>query len=180
MSTDSRKIAIPEETEARIEVDKIIVKGPKGEIERVFPTKNLKIEIKEKQIIISALQTGARGRALTGTFNSHILNMIKGVKEPYIYKLKICSSHFPINVKVSGQEFQLSNFLGEKRPKKLIIPQNVIVKLEGDQIIVESIDKELAGKIASNIEQLTRISARDRRIFQDGIFMIEKAGQPIA
>lgn len=179
MSTNSRKITVQEGVEVRIEVDKIIVKGPKGEIERVFPTKNLKIEIKDKQITISSLQTGARARALIGTFNAHILNMIKGVQEPYIYKLKVCSSHFPINVKLSGQEFLVSNFLGEKRPKKVVIPKNVTMKIEGDQIIVESIDKELAGKLASNIEHLTKIRSRDRRVFQDGIYITEKAGKPI-
>jgi len=180
MSTDSRKLTVADGVEVKIEIDTIVVKGPKGEVTRIFPTKNLKIEVKDNTVTISSLQTGARARALIGTFNAQITNMINGVQEPYIYKLKICSSHFPINAKLSGQEFQISNFLGEKRAKKLTIPQDVTMKIEGDQIIIESIDKELAGKMASNIEQLTRISARDRRVFQDGIFMIEKAGKPIA
>jgi len=180
MSIDDRTIKVPEGIEVRIEVDKVIVKGPKGELSRVFPTKNLKIEKKDNQIIISALQDGARARAFTGTYQAHIRNMIAGVQEPYVYKLKVASSHFPINVKLAGQELQISNFLGEKRAKKVKILPNVNVKVEGDIITVESIDKELAGKTASNIEQATKISARDRRIFQDGIFMIEKSGKPIA
>lgn len=179
MSIDSQIIQVPEGIEARIEIDKIIVKGSKGEVSRTFPTKNLKIELKDGKIIISALQDNARIRALVGTFESHIKNMIKGVEEPYVYKLKVCSSHFPINVKLVGQELQITNFLGEKKPRKVKISPNVNVKLEGDIIIVESIDKELAGRTASDIEQATRISSRDRRIFQDGIYMIEKAGKPI-
>ena len=180
MSTDDKIIQVPEGVEVKIELDKIIVKGPKGEVSRDFPTKNLKIEIKNNQIIISPLQDGAMVRALVGTFNSHIKNMIAGVNEPYIYKLKICSSHFPINVKLSGQELQITNFLGEKKPRKVKISPGVNVKIEGDIITVESIDKEMAGRTASDIEQATKISARDRRIFQDGIYMIEKAGKPIA
>lgn len=179
MSTDSRTITVPEKIEVRIELDKIIIKGPKGEASRLFPTKNIKIEKKDNQIIISPIQAGHRFSALVGTFNSHILNMIQGVQEPYIYKLKICSSHFPINVKLAGTEILVSNFLGEKKPRKITIPQNVTVKIEGDIITVESVDKELAGKIASDIEQLTRISAKDRRIFQDGIYITEKAGKLI-
>lgn len=180
MSIDDKTTQVPEGIEVKIELDKIIVKGPKGEITRTFPTKNLKIEKKDNQIIVSALQDGANARAFVGTFNSHILNMIAGVQQPFTYKLKICSSHFPISAKLVGQELQISNFFGEKKPRKIIIPAKVTVKVEGDIIIVESVDKELAGRIASDIEQATRIRARDRRIFQDGIYIIEKAGKPIA
>ncbi|MBD3263075.1 50S ribosomal protein L6 [Candidatus Woesearchaeota archaeon] len=180
MSIEHRKLEIPEGIEAKIEADIIIIKGPKGELTRIYPTKNLKIEKKDNKIIITPLYRGARGRALTGTFEAHIKNMIKGVQEPFIYKLKLCSSHFPMNAKVEGNEFQLQNFFGEKRPKKMKFPEKVSVKVEKDIIIVESIDKELAGKTASDIEQLTKIRARDRRIFQDGIYMIEKAGKPIS
>ena len=51
------------------------------------------------------------------------------------------------------------------------------VKVEGEKITVESCDKELAGKIASDIELLTSKSNRDLRVFQDGIYMIEKANE---
>jgi len=179
MSTDSKTIIVPEGIEVKIELGKIIVKGPKGELKRSFPTKNLKIEKKENKIIISPLQENARTRALVGTFRSHIQNMIGGVQQPYVYKLKVCSSHFPISVKISGQELQILNFFGEKKPRRVKISEGVNVKIEGDIIIVESIDKELAGRTASDIEQATRIRARDRRIFQDGIYMIEKAGKAI-
>ena len=55
----------------------------------------------------------------------------------------------------------------------------VEIKLNGDEIIVKGIDKETVGNIAGRIEQLTRITDRDRRKFQDGIFIIEKAGKEI-
>jgi len=180
MSTDERIIEVPEGIEAKIELDRIIIKGPKGEVSRTYPTKNLKIELKDKKIYVAPLQKGARVRALVGTFEAHIKNMLKGVVEPYVYKLKVCSTHFPINVKLSGRELQITNFLGEKKPRKVTLPPDVSVKIEGDVIVVEAVDKELAGRTASDIEQATRINSKDRRIFQDGIFMIEKAGKPIA
>ena len=58
-------------------------------------------------------------------------------------------------------------------------PENVNVKIEGDVIVIESTDKEAAGKTATNIEQLTRITDKDRRIFQDGIYVIEKSGKVV-
>jgi large subunit ribosomal protein L6 len=53
------------------------------------------------------------------------------------------------------------------------------VKVEGDIVLVESCDKELAGQTAADIEQLTRISNRDKRIFQDGIWLTERFGKHI-
>ena len=40
-------------------------------------------------------------------------------------------------------------------------------------------NKERTGRIASNIEQAVRITGKDRRRFQDGIFIIEKAGKKL-
>ena len=51
--------------------------------------------------------------------------------------------------------------------------------IKGDIIIVEGIDKELAGQTAARIEQSTRITNKDRRVFQDGCYITDKAGIPI-
>ena len=53
------------------------------------------------------------------------------------------------------------------------------MKVKGQEIIVEGIDKEATGQTAANIEQATRITKWDRRVFQDGIYIVEKAGKPI-
>ena len=105
--------------------------------------------------------------------------MIKGVQQPYTYRLKICSGHFPMNVSISGDQFIVKNFLGEKSPRTLKLKKGATVKVEGDQILVESCSKELAGQQASDIELLTAKRNRDLRVFQDGIYMIEKAGEKV-
>ena len=42
---------------------------------------------------------------------------------------------------------------------------------------VSSVDKELAGQVAANFETATKVPMKDRRVFQDGIFIINKAGR---
>ncbi|MBI4141245.1 50S ribosomal protein L6, partial [Candidatus Woesearchaeota archaeon] len=102
------------------------------------------------------------------------------VQQPYTYLLKICSGHFPINVSVNGNQFIVKNFLGEKYPRTMTIKQGAKVTIQGDKITVESPDKEKAGQTSSEIELLTRISKRDPRVFQDGIYLVQKAGEQIA
>ena len=121
----------------------------------------------------------AKYKALEGAFRAHILNMFKGVQEPFVYKLKITYVHFPMTVKLEGKTFTVKNFLGSKRDKIAKLPEGVVVKIDGDIITVSSPDIELAGKTITLIEQTTRISNRDRRVFLDGIYLIERDGKPV-
>ena len=118
-------------------------------------------------------------KKMINTIASHVRNMVKGIQEKFEYKLKIVSSHFPISVELKENEAVIKNFLGEKIPRKSKIPGKVEVKIDKDIITVNSFDKELAGQTAANFEKNTRIRMKDRRIFQDGIFIIDKAGKEI-
>ncbi|MEK6856982.1 MAG: 50S ribosomal protein L6, partial [Nanoarchaeota archaeon] len=94
---------------------------------------------------------------------------------------KVCSgppqSHFPMQVNCAGGVFTVKNFLGEKIARTVKVNQGANVKITGTEITVESPDIELAGKTASDIELLVRISDKDRRTFQDGIYITQKPGR---
>ena len=110
------------------------------------------------------------------TFESHLKNMIRGVSERFVYKLRVCSSHFPMTVTKENNKITVKNFLGEKIPRTAKIIEDAEVEIKGFDIVVTSINKEKAGQTAANIERSTRLTNKDRRKFQDGIFIIEKAG----
>src|SRR3989344_1644060 len=74
---------------------------------------------------------------------------------------------------------QIKNVLGEKIPRKVNLMPGAAVKVDGSTITVESPDIEKAGQVAADIEQATRRPGFDRRIFQDGIYIIEKEGEQI-
>lgn len=173
------EVEIPENIGFEINGNTILISSEKGKIERTYPLRNIKIEKKENKVSISPTEKTAKNRAIVGTFSAHIINMIKGVQEGFVYKLKVCSGHFPMNVKVQGNEISVSNFLGSKKVKKIEIPAEVQVKVSEELIEVSSINVEKAGNFASKIETLTRLNKKDRRIFQDGIFLIEKKGNKI-
>ena len=173
----SQIIEIPEGIEVNIDGDIVETKGPEGENKREFDATNLTLEKKDNQIIIGNAKATKREKKRMNTLASHIKNMIKGVQEKFEYKLKVCFSHFPMTVEVQGNKAIVKNFLGEKIPREVRIPEGAEVKVDKEIINVSAIDKEIAGQAAANFETATRVPMKDRRVFQDGIFITNKAGR---
>jgi large subunit ribosomal protein L6 len=179
MKIDLRKeIELPEGVTVNLETNSLVkLKGPKGEIERSFHHPKIKILVEGKTIVLTSLQATKREKTIIGSYESHIKNMVQGVQEGFVYKLKICSGHFPMNVNVSGDSIIIKNFLGESVPRKAKLIPTVEVKVNGEEIVVSGLDKELTGQMAARIERMCRITNRDLRIFQDGCYITHKAGK---
>lgn len=174
-----KEIEIPDGVEAEIEGNSIIIKGKEGEVKKKFDTSKLIFEKVGDKIRIGNKKSTKREKKMMNTITKHINNMIRGVQEKFEYHLKICFSHFPITVEIKGNDALIKNFLGEKIPRKMKILEGTEVKVDKEKITVRSADKELAGQTAANFEKATIISKRDRRVFQDGIFITNKSGKEI-
>ena len=176
-----KTINIPENIEINLEGSNVIIKGPKGGVQKRLANSRISMTLEDKKVLLKPMEKkpSKKDKTMIGTFRAHILNMIRGVEEGYEYKLKICSGHFPMSVSVDGDKVVIKNFLGEKIPRKSSILAGAHVKVDGDIILVSGIDKEAVSQTAARIEQATRITNRDRRVFQDGCYIISKAGKPI-
>lgn len=175
MKSDLKKeIVIAEGVVLSKEKGFLIARGPKGETKKKISHPKIRIEIKDNKIVFSADKATKREKAILGSFYKHIVNMIKGVKEGFVYRLKICSGHFPMQVSVSGQQLIIKNFFGERVPRIVNFKEGVKVRVDGNFVLLESCDKELAGQTAAKIEETCKIRKRDLRIFQDGIWLVEK------
>ncbi|MAG11117.1 50S ribosomal protein L6 [Candidatus Pacearchaeota archaeon] len=174
-----QKIEIPEGVEVQMDGSFVSAKGSEGEFKRKFNFANLKVEKKDREIIVSHQKATKKEKKIMNTLATHLKNMIKGVKEKFEYRLKVCFSHFPITVEARDSEVIIKNFLGEKIPRKAKMPEGVEVEVKGQEITVSSVDKELAGQAAANFEKATKVKGKDRRVFQDGIFITHKAGREI-
>ena len=173
------KLIIPEGAKVTIEGALIKVEGPEGKMERRMSHPMIKITQKDNKIEFNLKNGTKREKMMLKTFKAHLKNMVNGVSEKYTYKLSICSGHFPMTVSKEGNGLIIKNFLGEKVPRTAKIIEGVDVEINGQEIIVSCSDKEKAGQTAANIERSTRLTNKDRRRFQDGIFMTEKAGVQI-
>lgn len=168
-------IEVPENVEVEIAGKKIVIKSKGNEVERTFLNPRVSIKKEDGKVVLFSKNATKREKTTIGTFTAHISNMIKGVNEGFEYKLKICSSHFPMSVGVEENKVLIKNFLGEKIPRKARIMKGVEVKIEGDEIVVKGNDIESVGQTAANIEQACKINNRDRRVFQDGCYITKKA-----
>ena len=174
------KIEIPEGIELKVDGSKVILKGSAGEVSKLFKMPSFSFVNEGNSLVVACDFYGVRNKQKFFTIKAHIKNMIKGCQEGYIYLLKICSSHFPMNVSVSGNKLQIKNLLGEKVPRELILKEGADVKINGEIIEVTGTDKELVSQVAADIEILTKVKNKDRRIFQDGIYITSKDGKPVA
>ncbi|MBT4823717.1 50S ribosomal protein L6 [Candidatus Woesearchaeota archaeon] len=168
------KIDVPEGIEISLNGTELAIKGKKGEIKRDFFDPKIIIAIVGKQIVFDIQIMRKREKTQLGTFVAHIKNMFRGVELGFVYKLKICSGHFPMNVSVKNNEFIIKNFIGEKVPRVLKLNPDVKVVVDGEFVVVEAINIETAGQTAAQIEILSKRVGFDRRIFQQGIFITEK------
>lgn len=174
-----KSVDFPEDVTASMDGNILSVKGPKDEVRREIKQRTLSIQADGSKIIIESKGGTKRDKKIVGSLVAHIKNMVKGSIQNHTYILKVCSGHFPINVSIANKKMVVNNFLGEKVPRLLEIKDNANVKVEGELIYVTSANKETAGQVSADIEQLTRRPGYDTRIFQDGIYIINKDGKEL-
>jgi len=173
------KIEIEDGIEVKLVGSTLTLKGEKGEVTKMFKMPVFQLSQEKNNLTVSCTKYGVYENEKFKTLQAHVNNMIKGVKEGYVYRLKICSSHFPMNVAISGTKLIVKNLLGEKIPRELEIKPGAKVEIKGDIIEVTGIDKDLVSQVAADIEKSTKITKRDRRIFQDGIYITHKNSKAI-
>jgi large subunit ribosomal protein L6 len=179
-----QEIEIPEGVE--VEIDGILfkVKGAEGENQRSFKIGKIDLEKKENKIIIGTKKASKKEKKMINTTVAHMKNMIQGIQEKFKYELRGCYSHFPFTIDLEGDVATIKNFLGEKIPRKVNFPKGVEIEIGKDAnkkipITIKSLDRELVGQAAANFEMATKVRNKDRRVFQDGIFIVNKAGKEI-
>lgn len=122
----------------------LIFKGPKGEKRlELPPSANIKIEAEN----VWLAPGNDQNKAIYGTIWSLIRNSIQGVAEGFSKVLEIEGVGY--RAVLEGKELVL--FLGYVNPVRLKIPESITVAVEKNAITVSGFDKDLVGKVASEI-----------------------------
>jgi large subunit ribosomal protein L6 len=173
------ELKIPEHVTVDISDNLFIVKGAKGEVKRKFVFPKIKITKEDNKIVFYTKKPTKREKAGVFSTEAHLKNMFRGALNSCVYRLKICSGHFPMKITYKNNILEVKNFMGETVPRTVKIKPGVEVVVKEPEITVTSPDKELAALTAAAIEQMTRRPNFDNRIFQDGIYIIHKDGVDI-
>jgi large subunit ribosomal protein L6 len=172
----SEEISVAKGITADLKDGVLTMKGAKGTISRNFTHPRVRMALSGGKITVEARDVSRREKALVGTWAAHARNMMRGVNEPYLYRMKAVYAHFPIKMSVKGAELLIENFLGEHHPRRAQLLGDTKVTVKGQELELVGTNLELVGQTAANIENATRVRNRDPRVFQDGIFITSKEG----
>ncbi|MFB6253478.1 MAG: 50S ribosomal protein L6 [Halobacteriaceae archaeon] len=168
------ELELPDEVSASTDRLELTVEGPNGSVTRRLWYPDISVSVEGDKVVLESSEDDADTMSTMGTFESHVKNMFHGVTEGWEYQMQIHYSHFPMQVQVDGDEVIIQNFLGERAPRRTEIRGDTEVEVEEETIYLRGPDKEAVGQTAASIEQLTRVKQKDTRVFQDGVYIVEK------
>lgn len=144
----NRIITVPEGVTVENVNNVVTVKGPKGTLTQPM-LKDITMKQEGNEITVERLNENAK--AMHGTMNALINNMIKGVTNGYAKTLEIIGVGYRFNVQ--GNKLVVS--AGYSHPVEMMIPEGLTVEANGNtEITVKGIDKVLVGEFAANIRKI--------------------------
>lgn len=177
----THNIELPEGVSANIDGDVVTLSKNGSSISKTFRNSRISIISVDGKIQVFCDLPRRKHKALAGTWAAHLKNMVRGINSGFEYRLKAVYSHFPMTLKVDGNIMTITNLFGEKVPRSANLPwtpSEVQVRVENKvDVIVTGADREKVGQTAANIERACKIRKRDRRVFQDGIYIVSKDGE---
>ena len=139
-------VAIPAGVTVDIqENNHVVVKGPKGTLERTLPAE-MSIKLEDGHVVVTRPNDLKKMKALHGLTRTLIHNMVVGVTEGFEKKLEVNGVGY--RAAKSGKKLTLN--LGYSHPVEMIDPEGIEAVVEGQNvIIVKGIDKEKVGQFAA-------------------------------
>jgi large subunit ribosomal protein L6 len=168
------EIEIPDEVTAEVDNLELTVEGSNGSVTKRLWYPNVSVTVEDGSVVIETDVENAKTNATIGTFESHVNNMLHGVTEGWEYQMEVHYAHFPMQVNVEGDNVVIKNFLGEKSPRQAAIRGDTEVQVDGEDVTLSGPSKEDVGQTAADIEQLTRVTDKDTRVFTDGVYITQK------
>ena len=143
----NKPITIPEGVEVKLDGNHLVVKGPKGTLERDIH-KNMTVSIDGNIIKISRPDDEPANRSLHGLTRTLISNMIEGTLNEFKRELEING----VGYRAQKQGTKLVMNLGYSHPVEMEAPEGITFDVPSQSsIIVRGIDKEVVGQTAAVI-----------------------------
>ncbi len=146
----NRKIEVPSSVTITTENGVVTVKGPKGELSLKL-NDNIAVTQNENILEVTRSNELKTTKAMHGTTNANITNMIKGVTDGFQKGLEIIGVGYRFNVR--GTTLVIN--AGYSHPVELAIPTGLTVESPSNtEIVIKGIDKVLVGKFAAEVRDV--------------------------
>ena len=168
-----KPIKIPKDTKAKYESGKLVLTGPK---ELTINDKIFSTSISEdNNIVLKLIIKNESSNIMWGTTRSIINSAVIGVTSGHEKILELNGVGFRANLKGDILNLQL----GFSHDTSYKIPKNIKITVEKSTIIkINGIDKELVGKVASEIKNLKPVEPyKAKGIKERGQYVLRKEGK---
>jgi large subunit ribosomal protein L6 len=150
-----RPIAIPRGVELRLEGSRVVVRGPRGELEQALPD-GISLAVEGEWASVRRRDDQRRLRALHGLSRTLVSNMVQGVTEGFSKSLDLVGTGY--RAAKSGQKLVLT--VGYSHPVEIVPPKGIDLEVPAPgSIVVRGTDKQLVGQVAADIRAVRPPSA---------------------
>lgn len=152
-----KPVVIPEGVTVTVGKDNVItVKGKKGELQQAID-RDIKVEVKDGQVLFGRPTDQIRHRALHGLYRALVANLVKGVTDGFERKLELIGVGF----KATNQGNVLDLALGYSHNIIFEVPKELKVATQQEKgqnpiITIEGTDKQLLGQVAAKLRSLRK------------------------
>ena len=171
-----KPIIIPKDTKVKLEGGKLVLTGPKGSRELTLNDKIFSATIAdEKNLILKLIKKNETSNIMWGTTRSVINSALIGVSRGHEKVLELTGVGFRANLKGNILNLQL----GFSHDVSYDIPEGIKASVEKSTVIkILGIDKELVGKVSSEIKKLKPVEPyKGKGIKEKGQYVLRKEGK---
>jgi len=144
-------VAVPAGVQVNVNGNEVSVKGPKGELKRLFP-KTVEIKLEGSEVNVTRSSEEASVRAMHGTTRALINNMVVGVSTGFSKVLEIEGVGY--RVELDGKNAVL--YVGYSHSVTIEPPTGItfVADVKTRQLTVSGSDVELVGQVAADIRKV--------------------------
>jgi len=144
-------IAVPSGVQVTIEGSGVTVKGPKGEMKRLF-SPVVSIAMENGQVVVTRSSDEQPVRALHGTTRALLQNMVTGVSTGFTKTLEVEGVGY--RAEMNGANLML--YVGYSHPVEVVPPAGISFEADPKTRVVRVMgaDREAVGQMASDIRKI--------------------------
>jgi len=171
-----KPIIVPKATTVKVEGGKLTLTGPKGSKELHINEKIFSTTVsKENNLVLKLIKKNEKFNIVWGTTRSILNSAVIGVSVGFEKILELTGVGFRASLKGNILNLQLgfSHDVTYEIPKdvKVLVEKQITIKISG-------IDKELVGKVASEIKKLKPVEPyKGKGIKERGQYVLRKEGK---